>query len=76
MRDLIHANAGLFLLAKVSLVSMGLWILWRRRAHRLAIVGICIAVVAYYALLLYHLQIMMVVVLGPGAAPSWLLAAG
>lgn len=75
LRDLVERDTALFFATKIALVSLGLWVLWHRRAHRLALIGIAVAATAYYVLLLYHLQILMVVALGPGAAPAWLLAA-
>ncbi len=45
-----------FMAAKVALVSLGAWLLWQRRQHPLAIVGLVAAFVVYYALMLHHLR--------------------
>ncbi|TPV96505.1 MAG: hypothetical protein B7733_04450 [Myxococcales bacterium FL481] len=73
LRDLIEQSALLFFATKLALVSLGLRVLWTRRGHRLALGGILVAATVYYLLLLYHLQVLMVVALGPDAAPAWLL---
>ena len=45
-----------FLAVKLGLVGMGSWLLWRRRHHASAVVAIFIAFLAYYLVLLYHVQ--------------------
>ena len=35
---------------------MGSWLLWQRRDHATAVVSIFIAFLAYYLVLLYHVQ--------------------
>ena len=56
MRDLVNEHAVLFVVAKLSLVSLGSLILWRRRAHAGAVVGIFMIFLVYYFVLLYHLH--------------------
>jgi hypothetical protein len=57
LQDLVERNAIAFALIKSSLVSLGLLLLWRQRARRLASFGIALAFVTYNGLLLYHLGI-------------------
>jgi hypothetical protein len=45
-----------FIAVKLGLVGMGSWLLWQRREHPTAVVAIFIAFVAYYLVLLYHVQ--------------------
>jgi hypothetical protein len=45
-----------FIAVKLGLVGMGSWVLWQRREHPTAVVAIFIAFVAYYLVLLYHVQ--------------------
>jgi len=56
MRDLVNEHAVLFVVAKLSLVSLGSLILWQRRAHAGAVVAIFVIFLVYYFVLLYHLQ--------------------
>ena len=56
MRDLVNEHAVLFVVAKLSLVSLGSLILWKRRTHAGAVVAIFTAFLVYYFVLLYHLQ--------------------
>lgn len=56
VRKLVTEHAPLFLTVKISLVSLGAFLLWRRRTHPLAVVGIFASFVAYYILLLHHLE--------------------
>lgn len=41
---------------KLGLVGMGSWLLWSRRQRPFAVIAIFIAFLAYYGVLLYHLQ--------------------
>lgn len=45
-----------FVLIKISLVSLGSLILWKRRHHTLAVVGLFGVFLVYYTILLYHLR--------------------
>jgi len=55
MRDLVHGEAIVFVLAKIALVSLGCLFLWGRRTHRLAVIAIFVAFAVYYLVLLLHL---------------------
>ncbi len=54
--ELVNEHALLFVLVKLSLVGMGSWLLWRWRQSPLAVVGIFAAFVAYYLVLVYHID--------------------
>jgi hypothetical protein len=54
--DLVTHNAVAFVLVKLGLVSAGSWLLWNRRDHSASVVGIFIAFLVYYGVLLYHLR--------------------
>jgi len=44
-----------FAIAKLGLVTAGSWLLWRYRSRPLAVVGIFVAFLVYYLILLYHI---------------------
>jgi hypothetical protein len=54
--ELVNEQAVAFVVTKLGLVSLGSWLLWRRRDRPLAVIAIFIAFVLYYLVLLYHLQ--------------------
>ncbi|MBI2379020.1 MAG: hypothetical protein HYV07_33805 [Deltaproteobacteria bacterium] len=56
MARLIENHPLLFVATKVALVSGGSFILWKRRTEPLAVVAIFVAFLAYYAVLLAHLD--------------------
>lgn len=56
LRDLAQGDHVLFMAVKLTLVSLGAIYLWRNRSHPLAVVAIFTAFLAYYLVLLYHLQ--------------------
>jgi hypothetical protein len=56
LATMVEEHAVLFVLGKISLVSLGTLLLWRRRDHALAVVGIFAAFILYYAVLLFHLS--------------------
>lgn len=56
LRDLARGDQVLFMVVKLTLVSLGVVYLWRNRNHPLAVVAIFLAFLAYYLVLLYHLQ--------------------
>ncbi|MCH6581508.1 MAG: DUF5658 family protein [Gammaproteobacteria bacterium] len=60
--DLVRDHPILFVLAKISLVSLGSFLLWKHRSHPLAVVGIFLVFGLYYYVLLYHLRFTSVVV--------------
>jgi len=53
---LVERHAVAFIAVKLGLVGMGSWLLWQRRNHPTAVVAIFVAFVAYYLVLLYHVQ--------------------
>jgi Domain of unknown function (DUF5658) len=56
LRDLVQAHPVRFVLVKVGLVGLGSTLLWRYRRRPSAVVGIFVAFLVYYFLLLYHLR--------------------
>jgi hypothetical protein len=56
LSGLVHGHPALFAAVKIALVSLGSWVLWRFRRRGLAVVAIFVGFLAYYFLLLYHLQ--------------------
>ncbi len=60
--DLVRDHPILFVLTKISLVSLGSFFLWKHRGHPLAIIGIFLVFGLYYYVLLYHLRFTSVVV--------------
>lgn len=56
MSDLAHGSPLLFMLAKLTLVSLGTLFLWRNRSNRLAVVALFGAFFSYYLVLLFHLR--------------------
>jgi hypothetical protein len=53
---LVDQNAVGFVAVKLGLVGMGSWLLWQRRNHATAVIAIFVAFLAYYLVLLYHVQ--------------------
>jgi len=45
-----------FVSVKLGFVSGASYLLWRRRAHALSVIGVFLLFLIYYALLLYHLH--------------------
>jgi hypothetical protein len=64
IRDLAHGNALTFMLAKLSVVSLGVYLLWRRRSRPLAVVSVFVAFLLYYLVFLYHLEFSSILLLG------------
>ena len=54
--DLVSGNALLFVIVKLALVGLGSWLLWRCRSSPMAVVGIFVAFVVYYAILVEHVS--------------------
>lgn len=54
--ELVRESAVGFVSAKLALVGLGSWLLWNRRRHAVAVVGIFAVFVVYYLILLHHLQ--------------------
>ena len=56
LSELVEHHAVAFVMAKIALVSLGSFLLWRLRRHPFAVVGLFIVFLAYYYVLLYHLR--------------------
>jgi hypothetical protein len=56
LRDLAHDDVFLFMVVKLTLVSLGTLFLWRNRNHPLAVISLFVAFFSYYLVFLYHLQ--------------------
>jgi hypothetical protein len=56
IEQLVEQHAVGFVLVKLGLVGLGSWLLWRRRERPAAVIAIVAAFLAYYLVLLYHLQ--------------------
>jgi len=54
--ELVDEHAVAFVLTKLSLVSLGSWLLWQRRDRPLAVIAIFVAFTLYYLVLVYHVQ--------------------
>jgi len=63
LADLVLNRPVAFVLFKMTLVSLGTWILWRRRNQPLAVIGIFMLFMVYDWLLLVHLRAFQVAVL-------------
>ena len=58
LRTLVNEYPLGFVLVKTALVSAGCYLLWKFRSRATSIVGVFIAFLVYYFLLLYHLNSM------------------
>ena len=56
MNTLVSWGPVPFVMGKIALVSGGSFLLWRFRSHPWAVVGLFMVFLVYYALLLYHLE--------------------
>jgi hypothetical protein len=56
MRDVLEISPLLFMLAKLTLVSLGTLFLWRHRNNGLAVVSLFVAFFSYFWVLLIHLE--------------------
>lgn len=56
MEDLVQTSALLFMLTKLTLVSLGTLFLWRNRNNPLAVISLFMAFFSYYLVFLFHLQ--------------------
>ena len=56
LRVLVERHAIGFVVVKISLVSLGSLVLWRRRESASAVIAIFASAFVYYAILLYHLR--------------------
>ncbi len=55
LQELLREYPVAFAVAKLSLVGLGSLLLWWHRQRSLAVVGIFVAFLVYYAILLHHL---------------------
>ena len=62
LEGVLSRSAVLFMLVKMSLVSLGVGLLWRQRARPLAIFGIALVFCAYATLLVHHMRVALVAV--------------
>ena len=58
MDTLLSLGPVVFVAGKLALVFLGTALLWLNRERPLAVVGIFVLFLAYYALLLYHVRMM------------------
>jgi hypothetical protein len=58
MMTVVHDDPYLFVTVKLMLVGLGSYLLWQQRKRPGAVVGIFIVFLAYYFVVLYHLQAM------------------
>lgn len=56
LHALVREHPVAFVATKISLVSLGSFLLWKRRGHPLAVIGIVLIFLVYYVVLLYHLR--------------------
>lgn len=56
LAGLAHDHPRIFVAVKLTLVGLGTLLLWRLHRHRLAVIALFVAFMAYYGLLIYHLQ--------------------
>jgi hypothetical protein len=56
MRQLVHNYPVLFVIVKFSLVFIGTYVLWKNRFNKIAVLGMFVVFLIYYALLLHHLS--------------------
>lgn len=56
LHSLVRDHPLAFVATKISLVSLGSFLLWTHRAHPLAVIGIFVIFLVYYVVLLYHLR--------------------
>jgi hypothetical protein len=54
--QLVNEQAVGFVFVKLGLVGLGSWLLWHRRERPAAVISIVVAFLAYYLILLYHIQ--------------------
>jgi hypothetical protein len=56
LAELVEKHAVVFVAVKTSLVSAGSWLLWHKRDRAFAVISIFVVFLAYYVVLLMHLQ--------------------
>ena len=60
--EIVLEHPVVFSIVKLSLVALGSLVLWRYRLRPLAVVGIFLAFLVYYFLLLYHIGFLSLVI--------------
>ena len=58
LAQVISLHPVLFICVKISLVGLGSYLLWKYRKKALAVIGIFMAFLAYYTILLIHVRAM------------------
>ncbi len=58
LQNLVSEDPVLFVLVKISLVSLGSFLLWRRRRRPAAVIALVFVFMVYYYVLLVHLRFM------------------
>jgi hypothetical protein len=53
---IVNEHAVAFVVAKTTVVSLGSLLLWNRRDHPLAVIGLFVAFIVYYCLFLHHVR--------------------
>lgn len=56
LHDLVHEHPLAFVTSKLALVTLGSLLLWRLRRRPLAVIAIFVGFLAYYGLLLIHVD--------------------
>ncbi len=62
LASLVRDQPVVFTVVKLSLVGAGSWLLWQQRRRPLAVIGIFLAFLAYYILLLFHIGYLSLIV--------------
>ena len=62
LHELVHAHPVAFVTAKLALVGLASLLFWRLRQRPLAVIGIFVGFLVYYALLLVHVDYLSTVV--------------
>ena len=57
LQDILEQSTVLFMVVKMSLVSLGVGLLWRQRQRPLAVFGIALVFCTYATLLVYHVAV-------------------
>ncbi len=58
LQNLVSEDPVLFVVVKISLVSLGSFLLWRRRRRPVAVIALIFVFMVYYYVLLVHLRFM------------------
>ncbi|MDH3601433.1 MAG: DUF5658 family protein [Candidatus Tectomicrobia bacterium] len=52
----VNEHAVAFVMAKTTVVALSSLLLWKRRYHPLAVIGLFVAFIVYYCLFLHHVR--------------------